>query len=44
MSEVDKLVNEIMTHNVQIAFMVNQIEQKFPGKTLADLMVESALA
>jgi hypothetical protein len=43
MNEVEKLVNDIMTHNIQIAFMVNQIEQKFPGKTLAELMIESAL-
>jgi len=44
MNEVDKLVNDIMTHNIQIAFLVTQLEQKFPGKTLADLMIESALS
>jgi len=41
MTEVDELVEELFTHNLKIAFIVNQIENKYPGKTLGELIVES---
>ena len=44
MTEVDILVEELFTHNLKIAYIVTQIENKFPGKTLGDLLVESLFA
>ena len=44
MNEVDALVQELFTQNLKIAFIVNQIENKYPGKTLGDLLVESLFA
>ncbi|MBA7494709.1 hypothetical protein ES702_05286 [subsurface metagenome] len=44
MTEVDELVEELFTHNLKIAFIVNQIENKYPGKTLGELIVESIFA
>jgi hypothetical protein len=41
MKEVDKLASEIITHNAQIGALIAQIEQRFPGRTLADLLVEA---
>lgn len=41
MNEVDALVEELFSQNLKIAFIVTQIENKFPGKTLGDLLVES---
>ena len=41
MTEVEALVEELFTQNLKIAFIVNQIENKYPGKTLGDLLVES---
>jgi hypothetical protein len=44
MSEVDELVQELFTQNLKIAFIVNQIENKYPGKTLGELIIESVFA
>ena len=44
MNEIDRLVEDLFTQNLKIAFIVNQIENKYPGKTLGDLLVESILA
>lgn len=41
MDEIDRLVEDLFTQNLKIAFIVNQIENKYPGKTLGDLLVES---
>lgn len=41
MNEIDALVQELFTNDMKIAFIVNQIETKYPGKTLGDLLVES---
>ena len=40
MNEIETLTNAILNHNLQITVLVAQIETKFPGKTLADLLVE----
>ena len=40
MSQIETLTNAILNYNLQIAVLVAQIETKFPGKTLADLLVE----
>jgi hypothetical protein len=41
MNEIDRLVEDLFTQNLKIAYIVNQIENKYPGKTLGDLLVES---
>jgi hypothetical protein len=43
MNEIDRLVEDLFTQNLKIAYIVNQIENKYPGKTLGDLLVESIL-
>jgi hypothetical protein len=40
MDKVGKLADALLTHNFQIDVLVTQIETKFPGKTLAELLVE----
>lgn len=41
MDEIDRLIEELFTQDLKIAYIVNQIENKYPGKTLGDLLVES---
>lgn len=43
MNDIDRLVEDLFTQNLKIAFIVSQIENKYPGKTLGDLLVESVL-
>jgi hypothetical protein len=43
MNEIDRLVEDLFTQNLKIAYIVNQIENKYPGKTLGDLLIESIL-
>ena len=44
MNEIDRLVEDLFTQNLKIAFIVSQIENKYPGKTLGDLLLESVFA
>ena len=41
MKDAEKLAEILVTQNLQIAVFVSQLEQRFPGKTLADLMIEN---
>ena len=44
MNDIDRLVEDLFTQDLKIAYIVKQIENKYPGKTLGDLLVESIFA
>jgi len=41
MDEIEKLANILLFQEIHIERLVKTIEMKFPGKTLADMIVES---